>query len=196
MKNNLFYSVKQAVKYWWVSLLVGLLAIALGIWCLFTPFSTLVALTFVFAITFFISGLSEIIFAISNRNILNGWGWTLVSGIVDLLFGIILILLPIEVITLVLAYFVGFWVMFHSIWAIGSAVELQRGGISGWGWLLILAIMGVIMSFIFIISPLFTTGFIIFLVSISIISYGISRIFLSFKLKSLHKEIDTIEKDS
>ncbi len=194
MKNDLFYSTKQAVKYWWISLLIGLLAVGLGIWCMATPLSTLVALVLVFAATFFVSGLFEIAFAISNRKLLRNWGWTLASGILDLAFGIILIAMPPEVIALVMAYFVGFWVMFQSVWGIGTAAELQRNGVKGWGWLMALAILGVLMAFIFIVSPAFTTTFIIALVSISFIFYGIFRIYYAFRLRSLHKELDELDK--
>ncbi|MDH6310348.1 uncharacterized membrane protein HdeD (DUF308 family) [Dysgonomonas sp. PFB1-18] len=194
MKNDLFYSTKQAVKYWWISLLIGLLAVGLGIWCMATPLSTLVALVLVFAVTFFVSGLFEIAFAISNRKLLRNWGWTLASGILDLAFGIILIAMPPEVIALVMAYFVGFWVMFQSVWGIGTAAELQRNGVKGWGWLMALAISGVLMAFIFIVSPAFTTTFIIALVSISFIFYGIFRIYYAFRLRSLHKELDELDK--
>ncbi len=195
MKNDLFYSAKKAVKFWWVSILIGLLALALGIWFIFTPLTTLVALAIVFAAAFLVSGIFEIIFAISNKNVLKGWGWTLASGIIDLMFGLILIAMPIDVLTLLLAYFVGFWVMFQSIWAIGTSAELQRNSVKGWGWLMALAILGVIMSFIFIMSPVFATGFIVALVSISFISYGCFRIYLGCKLKSLHNEMEKYEKD-
>lgn len=195
MRNDLFYSGKQAVKNWWVSLLIGVVAVALGIWCAVTPLTTLVALTIVFAVAFLVSGISEIVFAVSNQKVLKGWGWTLASGIIDLVFGFILISLPVEAIALVLTYFVGFWIMFQSIWAIGTSVELQRNNVRGWGWLLALAIAGVIMSIIFILSPVFTTGFIIWIISLSIIIYGIFRIYLGFKLRSLHKEMEELEND-
>lgn len=195
MRNDLFYSVKQAVKYWWVSLLIGLLAIMLGIWCLTSPWTTITALSIVFSVTFFVSGVFRIIFAVSNRNTLKSWGWTLVSGIIDLLFGIILISMSPAIIAIVLSYFVGFWVMFQSIWGIGGAVELRRNGAKGWGWLLILAVLGVILSFIFIMSPVLTSGFIVALISISFISYGFFRIYLGMRLKSLHKEMEKIEEE-
>jgi uncharacterized membrane protein HdeD (DUF308 family) len=195
MKNDLFYSVKQAVKYWWVSLLIGLLAIGLGIWCLSSPWATIAALSIVFAASFFVSGIFEIIFAISNKNTLKGWGWTLVSGIIDLLFGIMLISMSPAVIAIVLSYFVGFWLLFQSIWGIGGAAELQRNGVKGWGWLMALAILGVLMSFLFIMSPALTSGFIVSLISISFVVYGIFRIYLGVKLRSLHKEMEDIEKE-
>lgn len=31
MKNEMFQSVKQSVKYWWVSLLIGILGVVIGI---------------------------------------------------------------------------------------------------------------------------------------------------------------------
>ena len=195
MKNELLGSLKQAVRYWWVSLLVGILAIGLGIWCISAPWATIIALSFVFAISFIASGLMEIIYAVSNRDAITGWGWTLASGIIDLMFGIIILALPPEIITLILSYFIGFWIMFRSIWGIGSAADLQRMNIKGWGWLMALAIFGVIMSLVFILSPTFTAGFIVALVSISFASYGIFRIYLAFKLKAFGKEMKEAEND-
>lgn len=193
MNGDLLNSARQAVRHWWVSLLVGILAIGLGIWCISAPWATIIALSYVFAITFLISGLSEIIFAVSNKDSISGWGWTLASGIIDILFGIIILTLPPAMLTLILAYFVGFWIMFRSIWGIGSAADLQRLNVKGWGWLMALAIIGVIISFIFILSPVFTAGFVVALVSISFVAYGIFRIYLGFKLRSFGKENDLLK---
>lgn len=189
MKNDLLNSARKAVKYWWLSLIIGLLALGIGIWCIFKPLEALLTLTILFVAGFIIVGIMEIIFAISNRNTINGWGWTLASGIIDLALGLILLWLPIET-PLIMIYFVGFWIMFQSVWAIGTAVDLQKMNVSGWGWLLALAILGLIFSFVFILSPGFGGGFIVVLMSISFIMYGIFRIYLSFKLKSYKDRIE------
>lgn len=193
MKNELLKTVKGAVKNWWISLLIGILAIILGIWCITTPWATIITLSIVFATIFIVSGIGEIAYAISNKDNLNGWGWSLASGIIDLLFGIIVASLPPLSIAIVMSYFVGFWVMYRSITAIAQSVELQKLGINGWGWLLAFAILGVLASFIFIISPAFTTAFIVAFVSIGFFFYGIFRIMLAFKLKSIKKNIKDIE---
>lgn len=190
MENELKRILKKRVKNWWVSILIGLLAIGLGIWCIAQPWSTIIALSMVFAIGFLASGIFEIIFAVSNRDSLDGWGWSLASGILDVLFGIIILSLPVELITLILAFFVGLWVMLRSIWAIGAADELRQLKVSGWGWLLALAILGIIVSFIFIISPAFTSLVVVWMVSISFILYGIFRISYAIKLKSLSKKFN------
>ncbi len=190
MRNDLLDSMRQSAKYWWTSLVIGLLAVMLGIWCLATPDSTLVALTFVFVAVFLINGIIEIVFAVSNKDTLDGWGWTLAGGIIDLLFGIILIVLPLPVITVMLIYFVGFWILFRSIMGIGAAIELQRYKVDGWGWLLALAILSIIFSFIFLLSPVFSGIFIVVLVSVAFIIYGIFRIYFAFRLKAMNDRIN------
>ncbi len=193
MKNQLLNSAKKAVKNWWVSLVIGILSLIVGFWCLLTPDSTLVALTLLFIIVFLVGGILEISFAISNRKTLTGWGFSLTGGIIDLLFGILLLAFPLPITTMFLIYFVGFWIMFRSIWGIGASVDLQNTGVKGWGWLLAFAIIGVLFSIIFILSPVFGAGFIIAFASIAFISYGIFRIYLAIKLKSLHNHLDKVE---
>lgn len=193
MKNYFLSSVKKAVKYWWISPIIGVIAIILGVLCLANPLTTLSMLAALFVAGFLISGLFEVVFAISNREVLNGWGWTLASGIISILFGLILLAMPIETMT-VLLFFVGFWAMFQSIWAIGSAIELQRSGIKGWGWVLAFGILGLIFSFILITNPLFAAGFIIYLFAFILLTYGFVRIFYGFRLRSIHKELEDMDK--
>ena len=192
MKNDFFFSVKQAVKYWWVSPIIGIIAIILGFWCIANPGETLAVLGALFIAGFLASGIFEIIFAISNKNTLKGWGWTLASGIIDILFGLILLAIPLSTIAALL-FFVGFWIMFKSIWSISSSIELQRNGIKGWGWLLAYGILGLILSFVLIVNPIFAATFIIYLLAFALLSYGIMRIYLGFRLRSVHKVFDDLD---
>lgn len=184
MENDLMYAARAAVKNWWLSLVIGILSLGLGILFLAKPLDALITLAILFVAGFLVSGLFEIIFAISNKNSLNGWGWTLAGGIIDLLLGILLLFTP-GITPIIMAYFVGFWIMFQSIWGIGMACDLQKLGVKDWGWLLALAIIGIIFSFIFIMSPVFATGFIVAMAVIAFIVYGIFRIYLGFRLKSI-----------
>lgn len=191
MKNEILETARQAVKNWWVSILIGVLSIALGVWCAFTPDSTLVALTIVFIVAFLISGILEIVFAVTNRG-LEGWGWNLAGGILDLILGILLMALPLPVITIVLVYFVGFWLLIRSVWGIGTASDLSRWRVKGWGWLLALAILGVIASFFFFISPIFGGGMIVWFASLAFVFYGVFRIYLGIWLKSLRDNVGKV----
>ena len=194
MKNYFVTEIKEAVKHWWVSLLVGILSIIVGIWALATPGNSLAALTVLFEVVLIVAGILEIIFSIANHKVLYGWGWGLTAGILELLLGIMLIAMPMVSAAVILIYVVGFWMLFRSIWSIGAAFDLHQVGIRGWGWLLALGILMVIFSFLFMLSPSFGGIFIVVFVAMALLVYGIFRIILAFNLKSLYKDIKEIEK--
>lgn len=194
MEGRIIKAVKNEVKYWWVSLLVGILALILGVWSLITPDTTLVAMTWVFIIIFLISGIMEIVFAVSNHKILLGWGWLLAGGIIEILFSLLLMMLPTFFLAATLVYIVGFWMLFRSIWAIGESTELQMSGVKGWGWTLVGAILMLLFSFFFLLSPAIFKGiYVVALISVAFFIYGIFRIYLSFRFRSIYKDIKKIE---
>lgn len=192
---NLLNMVKKTTKNWWVSLLVGLLSILLGFWCINTPIAAFMAIVWLFVATLFVAGVLEVVFAVSNRNILYGWGWNLTGGILDVVLSIFLMSLPPNTQVEILLYLVGFWIVFRSIWTIGVSMELQQYGVKGWGWLLALAILSLLFSILFFVSPLLSGMFLIFFISLALISYGAFRIWLSFEIKSLNKKIKELEKE-
>ncbi len=192
MKNDLLNSFQKAIRYWWISIVVGIIAVILGIWCLFQPMITLVTLSVLFVVGFIIGGVFEIVFATANREGMRGWGWTLASGIISVLFGLLLLSMPIATLAAML-FFVGFWLMFQSLWSIGTAVDLQMMKIKGWGWLLAFGVLGLILSFFLILNPAFAAGFIVYLMSLTLFCYGLLRVYFGVKLRSLNKRIKELE---
>ena len=75
-----------AVKNWWLSLLVGLLYIIVAIYLMFAPLASYVALSILFSVSMFVSGLFEIAFALANKKGISSWGWYLAGGIIDLIW--------------------------------------------------------------------------------------------------------------
>lgn len=170
-------------------MLTGILAIALGVLFITTPESALLSLAMLFAIGFVINGISEMSFTLANRKGNSGWGWNLVAAIIDILLGTLLLSLP-GLTIVMLIYFIGFWILFRSIWAIGASIELQTLGVRGWGWVLVIAILGVLFSFSFILSPVFGGSFIVAFAAISFVMYGVFRIALGLRLRSIKKKIE------
>jgi uncharacterized membrane protein HdeD (DUF308 family) len=83
---------RHAPGFWW-SLLSAVLAIAAGVVLLGWPVAGILSLTYVLIAFFFIEGIASIMFAIEHRRELtNGWGWMLASGVVTLALGIIILL--------------------------------------------------------------------------------------------------------
>lgn len=186
MRKDLLNSLENAIKNWWISLLVGIIALVLGIWCIFTPVSTFLALTIVFVAAFFVGGILEICFAIANRNIIRNWGWTLAMGVIDLIFAIIL-LMNMEMAPAVFSFVIAFWILFQSISAFGMALDLQAYQGSGWGWILVMSILGLLFSTLLFFQPITAGLFAAYVFGFGFIFYGIARISIGLKLRSLHK---------
>ena len=105
--ETVFNEIQHSVKNWWASLLLGIVYIIVALWLMFAPLSSYVALSIVFSISMLISGILEILFAVSNRKGVPSWGWYIVGGIIDVILGIYLIAYPMvsmEVIPFIIAF--------------------------------------------------------------------------------------------
>lgn len=185
MENSLFKKVEKAIDYWYILLLVGLLFVGIGVWSFVTPLGAYLTLAFLFSISFLVSGIFEVIFALSNRKNIDNWGWTLASGIVGLIVGILLVINPLISITL-LPMYVGFVILFRSVTAIGIAFNLKSYAVSEWKNLLALGILGTIFSLLLLWNPLFAGLSLVYWTAFAFIAIGLFYIYFSFKLKRIH----------
>jgi uncharacterized membrane protein HdeD (DUF308 family) len=74
MYNETFKSIKDAINHWYLLLILGIIFIVTGIWAIITPAATYLSLAILFSVAFFVTGILEIIFSISYRKQLDGWG--------------------------------------------------------------------------------------------------------------------------
>lgn len=169
MLDSIIRLERKDIRYWWISLIVGLFSIAAGIGCFVTPGGSLALLTVLFVTTLLAGGILNILFATLNRKRIAYWSWSLARGIIEVLLGIWLILLPLPVVTTGLIFLVGFWMLFHSIIGIGESCELQQYDIKGWGWLLACNILSLIFSFVYLMSPVFGGLFVVFYLGFSFV---------------------------
>jgi len=177
-------SIKNSIKHWWVPLLVGILFILMGGYSFYSPVTTYESLTIVFVVTFLFSGLSEIYFAIVNRHEIDNWGWTLTLGIFTAIIGFILYLRPLESME-VLAYFIGFWVLFRSISGISYSLDLKKYKTNNWGSLLALSVLGVLVGLIMVLNPILAGFTVVIWLGCGLIVAGVFAITLAFSLKKL-----------
>ena len=186
MVHEMIKNVKSTVKHWYIPLVVGLLFIGLGLWTIFRPAESYLGLAILFTTAFIVGGLLEIIFAISNKDELDHWGWELANGILSFVIGVIMAMRP-ELSMVTLPFYVGFVVMFRSIMAISSSFELKKYGVMDWGNLMAIGILGLIFSFILLWNPMFAGLTIVVWTGLALLTIGGYAIYFSLKLKKLHK---------
>lgn len=186
--ETLFDEMKHSVKNWWLSLIMGILFIVAAFCIMFAPLSSYMALSIIFSIAMFISGVLEIIFAISNRRAISSWGWYLAGGIIDLILGIYLITYPMVSME-VIPFIIAFWLMFRGFSSAGYSMDLKRYGTRNWGWYMAFGILGILCALLILWQPAIGALYAVYMISFTFLIIGIFRVMLSFELKSLHKRI-------
>ncbi len=194
MARTFYKSIKNSVKYWWILLIIGLLFVGLGIYTFAFPTASYVALSVFSAVSFLFSGISEIIFSISNKDEIDSWGWTLTYGIITAIVGFMLVVNPILSLE-VFAYYVGFLVLFRSISGISYAFDLKNYGVKDWGVSLFLAIVGLVVSIILLSKPQLAGLTAVAWLGLAVISTGLFAIFISLQLKKIKDIPNNISDD-
>ena len=104
-------------------LLSGALSIVVGVLCLKVPVDALLALTLLLACLLMAGGVFKIATAFSYR--FEAWGWPLVSGVIDLILGVLIWLeWPVSALW-VLGLFVGISLVFRGFNWIGLGLTLR-----------------------------------------------------------------------
>jgi uncharacterized membrane protein HdeD (DUF308 family) len=84
-------------------------------------------LTYVLIAFFLVEGVASIMFALEHRRDLRGaWGWMLVSGLVDIIFGVIIVAGLPGAAGWAVGFLVGINMIFGSVALIAMALQARR----------------------------------------------------------------------
>lgn len=179
---SLLSEVKNTIQYWWMYTLMGIMFVITGVYILTTPEESYFTLALFFSIMVLVNGLFNVVFSVSNRKFINGWGWYFAGGILQVALGVVLMMHP-GVAETVMPLILGFWLMFGGMSTISMGLDIKSFDIKGWGWIVFFGVLLMILSFIVIMDPQFGASSILVLTSIAFIIYGIGYVMLSMKLK-------------
>ena len=191
MENLFLKSIKEVIKHWYIPLLVGIFFVIVSIVAFTSPASSLLTLSILFALSFLLGGISEVVFSITNKSQLENWGWSLAFGLITAIVGFLLLIQPIVSLA-IMAFYIGFVILFRSVGAISFAIDIKRYGSKNWGGLLVLGVLGTLFSFILIWNPVFAGLSIVILIALSFLLTGMFSIFLALQLRKLHKNSKVI----
>lgn len=191
MENLFLKSIKEVIKHWYIPLLVGIFFVIVSIVAFTSPESSLLTLSILFALSFLLGGISEVVFSITNKSQLENWGWSLAFGLITAIVGFLLLIQPIVSLA-IMAFYIGFVILFRSVGAISFAIDIKRYGSKNWGGLLVLGVLGTLFSFILIWNPVFAGLSIVILIALSFLLTGMFSIFLALQLRKLHKNSKVI----
>ncbi len=183
----------NTVKNWWIPLIVGALFLAVGIISFAHPKDSYGNLTKFISIAFLIGGVLEIIFAISNRKEMRGWGWLLVTGIVASISGWMMLGSETLAETSV-AFIVAFFLVYRSLIGISQGLELRAYGDSDWNVVFWVSILSTVLSLILLFNPDLAALGLVFWTATAFVLVGVLLMMLAYGLRRIKRIPNRIEK--
>lgn len=176
-------------KIWWVPLVTGILAIALGVWCFCSPETSLSYFAYFFTGCLIAAGCLNVSYALFNRRLQTNWGWSLVLGILEIVCGVWLFSMPPATLAIAFAYAAGIWMLVAAINSIGEASYFSRYSVAWTIWMVILLVATVLFVIYFLFNPIFGMAVGWMWIGFSLILFGIWRIALAFKIRSINRRL-------
>ncbi len=192
--ERLASGASKTVKNWWMLLIAGLLLIIGGIVVFVNPVESYITLSMMFGIMMLITGLAELIIAITSHNFFAIRSYTIVGGIIDMIIGILLCC-NIGVTAIILPIILGVYLLYHSFMIIGFGSDLEAFNVKGYGWPLAGGVVLLILSILILINPFsFGTSAVVILTGIALIILGGIFIVKSLRMRNLHSFFKSLDR--
>lgn len=164
----------------WLQLLIGILLIVLGIWAFADPDLALTGMVIACGIAAIIMGIADILlFAQVERYTGFGPSLSLVSGILSVMSGIMLLAYP-RAGVMMLTILFPIWFIAHCISRLAhlSSIRLIAGN-GTFYFVLVTNIIGLILGFMMLLSPIFTLNTVRCFASAYLILLGIDSVVMA-----------------
>ena len=164
-----------------LAVIICLLMIGAGLFLFFVPASVV----WLFAYVIFARGLSLVVSYAASKGARRGLD--LISGVVDLLFGALMIFGTVEMKVagvVAIEIFVAVWVLFTGFTQVFSGFGFKKAGAKGWGWALAGGVLVILAGVAFLMWPLIgaaiLVGFAGIFAGISFVIMGVTGLVSAF----------------
>lgn len=177
--------IRGARRLWWIPFLTGLICIGLGIWCISSPVTSLPVFGYIFAGLMCLAGVLNLAFALSTSRVNVGWGWSLALGLLEIVCGVWLFMLPTPELTETFMIVVGIWVLVAAINSICECCMLSSVSPIWILWMVLLLIATIVFAMMFLANPVLGGVAVWLYLGISLIIFGFYRVMAATRLKTI-----------
>jgi len=174
---------------WWILLLSGIFSIVVGGIILLVDWSINDLAVFL-GVIFIVRGLFNMVSLPLDGS---ARGWAVALGLLEVGVGIAVIAWP-DPTLLVLAAFIGFWVLFSGVMTIVGSISARKI-LPYWGLWLALGIFEVVVGVVLLEQPGLTLLAAVYAIGIWSILYGVVLTAASIELKHLPDRFDELQRD-
>jgi uncharacterized membrane protein HdeD (DUF308 family) len=166
-------------RYWWTTLLRGVVWILFGIVVFTQPGISLVTLTLLFGAFALVDGIGNVVSAVGGRQEYQNWWVLLLAGLAGIVVGVLTFVSP-GVTALGLLYFIAIWAIATGILAIVAAIHLRKE-IEGEFWLGLAGFASVVFGVLLVARPGAGALTVLWLIASYAIAFGVMLVILAFK---------------
>lgn len=164
--------MKTSTKIWMC--LAGVALVALGVLCIVYPGTTLLSLSWLFGLFFFLGGCTQMAAWAATRGFMPLSGLSFFSALLQIILGCVMLFHPAPVM-IALPFLFAFWLLFEGInLAIGSA-DFKRVGFGNWWILCCFGVLAACFGVYCLLNPAASVETIAWIVGLGIILDGIGN---------------------
>ena len=174
-------------RYWWMTLLRGLVAILFGIMLIAKPGISLVSLVLVFGAYALADGFINVFTAFGGRKEHSSWWILLLAGLAGIAVGLLTFKNPAAT-ALALLFYIAIWAIATGILEIVAAIRLRKE-IQGEFWLALAGFISVLFGMFLMVRPGAGALAVRWVIATYAIIFGIIMIALAFKARGFVKRV-------
>jgi len=187
MESDIYEKTERLIKHWWLSLVVGIAAVAVGFVVLVHPAESYYTFALWLGIVVFLSGIAGVVQALSTKNYFVRRGWIVLAAVADIIIGIVLMFSSM-LSAVAMPILLGVWLLYRGCAMLVQGFDLRNFGVRDAGWVMFYAavIIAIAISILWMPATLGVEAVILF-VAIAFIAYGVSMVSLGFRLWDIHR---------
>ena len=187
MRNDYSERSERLVSYWWLSLIAGVVLIAIGFFVIANPAASYLSFAVWFGVAVMFSGILTLVQSLSSFNRYIRRGWLILASIADIIIGIILVFNAVFS-AFIMPILLGAWLLYRGVATLMQGIDLKSHSVRGSGWMIFYSAIVIIVGLAVLWMP-GTLGVeaVILFVAIAFVSNGMSMITLGFRLLDVHR---------
>jgi uncharacterized membrane protein HdeD (DUF308 family) len=186
-------SSEQLIGRWWLSIIVGLVALAAGFIVLINPLTSYITIAIWLGVAVLISGIIGLVQSFSSDSALVRNGWVILAAIADIIIGLLLIF-NMVITAVMLPTLFGVWLLYRGFIGVVMGMDLRSCRVPNAGWVVLGSVIMIVISMAVLLMPQ-TLGVeaIVLFVAAAFLIYGFSSISLGFRLYDVHRRAREME---
>lgn len=184
---------EQLIGRWWLSIIVGLVALAAGFIVLINPLTSYITIAIWLGVAVLISGIIGLVQSFSSDSALVRNGWVILAAIADIIIGLLLIF-NMVITAVMLPTLFGVWLLYRGFIGVVMGMDLRSCRVPNAGWVVLGSVIMIVISLAVLLMPesLGVEAIVLF-VAAAFLIYGFSSISLGFRLYDVHRRAREME---